>query len=160
LGTLLSVQETESPHGGSTSPCGLFHFVDVSTVYHHRILNQNSRHRTIQWALKTIGLAVLACAIGLVQAHDRANADTFYENFLGADTDGEYFDAWEGYYAEFSFDMTTPGDQASLYDANGDPVSGSVSVPPTADETGYTSGAHQIDAASLDFTFSSADWPK
>ena len=93
----------------------------------------------------------------LRNCHNQSFAAIFYESFLGTYEDGAYFDVWQGNYAEFAFDLTSLGDQAILYDEGNSVIDGPVS--PSTDEINYTGSAYDITSASLDFTFSSADWP-
>lgn len=75
----------------------------------------------------------------------------FNEVFLGDET---FFDLYEGWTAEFGFNLTATGDSAALYDDDDNVIS---TVLPTDDETGFDSGAFQIESAMLSFEISSED---
>ena len=75
----------------------------------------------------------------------------FNEVFLGDET---YFDLYEGWTAEFGFNLTADGDTAVLYDDYDNVIS---TVLPTDDETSFISGAFLIESAALSFEISSED---
>ncbi len=96
---------------------------------------------------------ILLCGAGTIQPPHAVAG--FSETFLGSGTDGDFFDVWEGWSARFAFNMTAPGDTATLFNASGGQI-GSVRFP-TRDETGFIPGFNRLDAANLGFTISSGD---
>jgi hypothetical protein len=96
---------------------------------------------------------VFLCAMLMV--HPQHALADFSETFLGSSNDGDYIEVWEGWSARFAFNMTAPGDTATVFNASGGQV-GSARLP-THDETGFIPGFHLVDAANLGFTISSSD---
>jgi hypothetical protein len=83
--------------------------------------------------------------------------ETFSETFLGGQRDNNYYDVWQGWHAAIGFNLTAEGDQAILYNASGEPVA---TKSPTTDVKSFVPANYTVLGAMLNFTFSSADWPK
>jgi hypothetical protein len=103
-----------------------------------------------------LSLLLLTAVYCAVSADETFASMSFSETFLGGRTDSNRFDVWQDYTARFAFNLTTTGETATLYDAANILVPGSTQLP-THDESGFVLGAHSIDRATLNFTFSSSD---
>lgn len=80
-----------------------------------------------------------------------ATSMTFTETFLGGD---DYFDVWQGWEASFSFNLAALGDSATLKDKDGHVQK---SFLPNPDSVNFIPSNYTINAATLDFSFSSRD---
>ncbi len=108
-----------------------------------------------RWLKRCIdGLLVAMMLLPLAPMHLQAQMLT--EVFLGDRTDGDYFEVYENWTARFAFNLTAPGDLATLTDAGGVLVQ---SETPTLDAVDFLSGVYSVEAATLNFTFSSTDLP-
>jgi hypothetical protein len=100
-------------------------------------------------------LVLLSVLLFLGGAGEARASLTFSETFLGGKTDGDYFEVWENWNAQFIFNMTTIGETATLYDNYNHQV-GQARLP-SLDEASFVPNVHRVDAATLGFTFSSSD---
>jgi len=80
-----------------------------------------------------------------------ATSMTFTETFLEGD---KYFEVRQGWEASFSFDLTAPGNSATLKNKNGHLQQ---SFLPDPDSVDFIPSDYTINAATLDFRFSSKD---
>lgn len=96
---------------------------------------------------------IIAFAVALSSLASAAQALTYSETFLGAKQDSNYFDVWEGWKAQFAFNLAAPGDTATLFNNHNQVVA---TRNPTTDGSGFIAGS-SINAARLNLTFSSSD---
>jgi hypothetical protein len=99
--------------------------------------------------------ATITLLLGLVPASQALASLSLTETFLGTKTDGDYFDVYEGYTATFGFNLTSLGDQALLFDGDGN-VADDRDYPTTDVDT-FVPSNQSITAATLSFRFSSQD---
>jgi len=95
---------------------------------------------------------VLILFLFISSANAGATSFSFTETFL-ADKNA-YFDVEQGSKATFAFDLTAKGDYARLTDGNGNIIK---KILPNPDVEDFIPYGYTIDAATLNFTFSSQD---